>query len=167
MPKQTIQVHDENGHKSKRKSDSTSPINIGKGHQPETNHQRENKPTSRAKDRQTKQDPQTGQQATQPLTTKLTTRSKDNQAITPRPAGRRHPRKYQQPGNMQQTNQGNIPRLTTKPTSRDKAAKILGAAPEENQKVTNIEPNHRPQHTNLSEPKHELRLKTKTNQISH
>ena len=161
MPKQTIQVHDANGHKSKRKSDITSPINIGKGHQPDTNHQRENKPTSRAKDRQTKQDPQTGQQATQPLTTKLTTRSKDNQA------GRRHPRKYQQPGNMQQTNQGNIPRLTTKPTSWDKAAKILGAAPEENQKVTNIEPNHRPQHTNLSEPKHELRLKTKTNQISH
>ena len=29
MPKQTIAVQDANGHKSKRKSDNTSPINIG------------------------------------------------------------------------------------------------------------------------------------------
>ena len=39
MPKQIIQAHVANGHKSKRKSDNTSPINIGKGHQPETNRQ--------------------------------------------------------------------------------------------------------------------------------
>ena len=39
IPKQIIQAHVANGHKSRRKSDNTSPINIGKGHQRETNRQ--------------------------------------------------------------------------------------------------------------------------------